>query len=251
MSNSRFETILCDTEESRNIHYRIRYQVYCRETGFEDSKNFSTGKEKDKYDIHSIHFATHDSTSGQWIAAMRLVLAHEGRVPSESFCNLEPLPKILMKRRRLIEFSRLCVLESYRCHNHDRCLGLKVIDGKSEEVQKTTPGPRYPEILLGFVQATFAWSRENNVRFCYFLINRALARMLQRLNIDLKPVGDSCEHKGVRTPFLVDLRKWEQCMAERLSMYRELARHSTPYLRYSDLSKSALLGRRNRVEGYK
>ena len=96
MDKPKFQTILCDTEESRTLHYQIRYQVYCRETGFEDSNEFTDGKERDIHDRHSVHFVVRDPLNGQGMAAMRLVLAGGGRIPSEEFCNVEPLPEKLL-----------------------------------------------------------------------------------------------------------------------------------------------------------
>ena len=238
MGDTRFETVLCDTAESRRIHYQIRYQVYCMETGFEDPGEFTDGNEKDSHDGNSAHFVVRDPANGNWIAAMRLVLAGDGRLPSESMCNLEPVPQDSSKRRQAVEFSRLCVVESHRRHNRDRSL-VRIIDGKSGQLSKTVPHPRYPEILLSFIRATFAWSRENDVRYCYFLINRALARTLKRLNLQLTPVGDSCEHRGVRTPYLVDLRLSEQRMLEKLSVFKELNSRGAPYSRSSERDEVA------------
>ncbi|MCB1878606.1 MAG: PEP-CTERM/exosortase system-associated acyltransferase [Gammaproteobacteria bacterium] len=241
MSGAKFQTVLCDTDESCSIHYQIRYQVYCRETGFEDPEEFADGKETDSHDRHSVHFAARDPRSGSWIAAMRLVFAANGRLPLEAACSLEPVPEKLSERRSLVELSRLCVLESHRRHNRDRSLGLKVIDGNSGAVTKNMPDPRYPEIMLGFIRATFAWSRKHNVSHCYFLVNNALARTLKRLNIMLTPVGDAIEHRGMRTPYVVDLRESERRMKQKLAVFRELERKGEPYVIYSELSKNAEL----------
>lgn len=239
MADKRFETLLCDTSEARSIHYGLRYQVYCKETGFEDPSAFFDGKEKDTHDANSAHFVVKDPNNGAYIAAMRLVYAHRGRLPLEPHCNLQPVPGRLLERTRMVEMSRLCVLESHRRHNRDRDLGLRVIDGPSGEVRKTRPNPRYPEILLNFIRATCAWSREHDVLFCYFLINRALARTLKRLNIELIQVGDSIEHRGMRTPYVVDLRMTEQRMLERLPEFKALSANASPYFRYSLLKESA------------
>ncbi len=235
MGDRRFEVYLCDTDESRSVHFQIRYQVYCMETGFEDPEEFFDKKEIDKHDMNSVHFAARDPANGHWIAAMRLVLAGQGTMPSEKLCNLDPIPAELSERLGRVEFSRLCVLESHRRHNRDRSQ-VKIIDGSSGRVSKTVPNPRYPEILLGFIRAVFAWSRENNVSHCYFLINRALARTLKRLNLELVPVGESCEHRGLRTPYLVDLRLSEQRMLEKYSVFKELHQQGAPYACYSDIS---------------
>ena len=240
MGDARFETVICDTAESRSIHYKIRYQVYCMETGFEDPDEFAEGKEKDRHDGNSVHFAVRDPANGHWIAAMRLVLAGDGKMPSEAMCNLAPVPEDPSLRCQMVEFSRLCVAESHRRHNRDRSL-VRIIDGKSGQVSKTIPHPRYPEILLSFIRAVFAWSRENDVHYCYFLINRALARTLKRLNLDLTQIGDSCEHRGIRTPYLVDLRLSERRMLEKLSVFKELTSNGEPFSYYSELQKAGSL----------
>ncbi len=36
MFDDHFEVFLADTRESKEIHYSIRYQVYCEEMGFEN-----------------------------------------------------------------------------------------------------------------------------------------------------------------------------------------------------------------------
>ena len=235
MVKPKFETVLCDIEESRSLHYQIRYQVYCRETGFEDPSGFTDGKERDGHDRHSVHFVVRDPLNSQWMAAMRLVLAGGGRIPSEEFCNVEPLPEKLLERTNFVEFSRLCVLQSHRRHNRDRSMGFKVVDGSSGGMKVTRPDPRYPEIMLGLINSTFEWARRNDVRYCYFLINRALARTLQRLNLNLRPVGNPIEHRGTRTPYIVDMRDSEMRMKQKLSVFRELSRQGTHYCHYSQL----------------
>ncbi len=237
MDEAKFQTILCDTDESCSIHYQIRYQVYCRETQFEDPEEFTDGKETDCHDGHSVHFAVRNPASSSWIAAMRLVSAGDGRLPLERACNLEPVPRDPGERASCVELSRLCVLESHRIHNRDRSLGLAIIDGKSGVVKRAMPDLRYPEIMLGFIRTTFAWSRENGVTHCYCLVNRSLARTLLRLNLHLTQVGDPIEHRGIRTPYVVDLRESERRMRNKLAIFRELEGASDPYTTHSELPK--------------
>ena len=127
------------------------------------------------------------------------------------------------------------MLQSHRRHNRDRSIEFRVVDGGAGGVRVTRPDPRYPEIMLGLINSTFEWARRNDVRYCYFLINRALARTLQRLNLDLKPVGDPIEHRGTRTPYIVDMRDSELRMKQKLSVFRELARQDVHYRHNSQL----------------
>jgi len=45
-----FEAFLADTEPARQTHYRLRYQVYCRDTGWEDAARFPDQMERDEHD---------------------------------------------------------------------------------------------------------------------------------------------------------------------------------------------------------
>ncbi len=238
MRQPRFEVVLCDTEAARNLHYQIRYQVFCRETGFEDPGGLNKGIEKDSHDKNSVHFAVRDPVNDQWMAAIRLVLAGRGRIPSEKFCNIEPLPENLLERSSMVEFSRLCITETHRRNNRDRSMSLRVVDGKSGEVKLTRPDRSYPEIMLSLLIATAAWARSNDVRYCYFLINRGLARTLNRLGVDLRPVGDEWEHRGIRKPYISDFEQAQVKVSSKLPFVGEAIESGSSYLLYSDLIKN-------------
>ena len=240
MGKPSFETILCDTPEARSIHYKLRYQVYCRETEFEDPNEFADGQERDWYDKHSVHFVVRDPLNRQWLAAMRLVLAERGRLPLEKFCNIEPMSENLLVRSTMVEFSRLCVLQSNRNHNRDRSQGRKVVDGRPGDVRIIRPDPRYPEIMLGLINATFEWSRRHDVHYCYFLIHRALARTLQRLNLELRPTGEPTEHRGLRTPYIMDIRESGRRMKQKQFVFTEMSRQGNHYRCYSELAENML-----------
>ena len=237
MVNPNFEAILCDTPEARNIHYKLRYNVYSQVMNSEDPVGFTDGKEKDSHDKHSIQFLSRDSTNRQWVAAMRLVLAGRGILPLEEFCSIEPVPQKLLLRHSMVEFSRLCVLQSHRQHNRDRSLALKVVDGRSGDVRTSRPNPRYLKIMLGLINATFEWSRRHDIHYCYILISRGLARTFQRLNLDLRPAGEPVELYGSRTPYIIDLRASEPRMKQKLSVFREMSMQDSHYRHYSELDE--------------
>lgn len=238
MGKPGIEAILCDTAEARSVHYRFRYQAYCREADPKDSNLFTDGEERDRYDKHSVHFVVRDPSKRQWVAAMRLVLAGHGVLPLEDFCNIEPVPENLPIRHTIVEFSRFCVRQNHRGHNRNRGLGLRVADGGSGEMKSARSGPGYPEIVLGLINTTFEWSRRHNVRYCYFLITRALARTLQRLGMELRPAGEPVEERRLRTPYIMDLRESEYRMRCNLPLFREISRQADPCRHYSELDQN-------------
>ena len=54
MTNNSYEVILADTEESKSIHYNLRYQIFCMEKGFEEASKFQDKMEKDVYDDNAL-----------------------------------------------------------------------------------------------------------------------------------------------------------------------------------------------------
>jgi len=72
MKNNSYEVILADTEESKNIHYNLRYQIFCLEKGFEEASKCKDEMEKDIYDDNAIHFLV--KGNNRWIGSFRLVI---------------------------------------------------------------------------------------------------------------------------------------------------------------------------------
>ena len=112
MASRNFEVILANDESSRHIHYQLRYQVYCLETGYEDPAQFPDEEEKDAWDGDAVHFLVREPASGRWVAAMRLVLPSAQILPIEKRVAIEP--SLWQDRRHSAEVSRLCMVGHYR-----------------------------------------------------------------------------------------------------------------------------------------
>ena len=54
--------------------YKLRFQVYCNETGFEDPAACPDGLEKDEFDEQSIHYLIRHRTTDRYAATTRLIL---------------------------------------------------------------------------------------------------------------------------------------------------------------------------------
>ena len=52
--NKLFQILPADTPQRLEECFRLRYQVYCLETGFEDKDAFPDGMERDHFDTHSV-----------------------------------------------------------------------------------------------------------------------------------------------------------------------------------------------------
>lgn len=233
MFDGQYEVILADNAAGRCLHYRIRYLVYCMETGFEDRRRFPDGLEQDAWDERAAHFMVRSRATGEWIAAMRLILPQQGQLPIKQLCQLDTLPAA--SPSQLGEISRLCIVDHARRrpHRDDTLQGLADPD----------PSPdtrREPEIMLGLLRAAAAYSRDHDIHYWYFMTTTALARMVKRLNILLKPAGPMIQHRGERYPFLADLDESERRVRSKSAEIAAMLAQQTAYRLFSTVGGTYL-----------
>jgi N-acyl amino acid synthase of PEP-CTERM/exosortase system len=209
MLDSHFDVLLADNWLAQSMHYRLRYQVYCLETGFEDADRFPDGEEKDEFDAYSTHFLVRAKSSGEWVAAIRLVEPMEDRFPMESICHIDPLVKRDLMQQPVIEVSRLSIVENFRRRRHDQnfLYGNRSSPFLEEVYFGARERRRQPEVLLTIIWAAVNYCREHAVRYGFFLITPALAKLLTRFNIHLKAIGLSCRHRGLRCPYALNVEE--------------------------------------------
>lgn len=111
MFDRHYQVIIADTPEARRIHHRIRYAVYCLETGYEDPADYPTGEERDAWDEQSVHFLVRHRKSGDWVAAMRLVVPSGIELPIHGISGVRVQPEL---SGHVAEVSRLCILGAHR-----------------------------------------------------------------------------------------------------------------------------------------
>ena len=239
MFDERYEVFLADNETARQIHHKVRYQVYCLEEGFEDRNDFDDNQEQDEWDTRSAHFTVRSKQSGEWVAAMRIILPGREPLPIEDMCHIQHAE--IPPNNSIAEISRLCIV--------DKCRRKNPSDSSSQEQAITYPhivnhtqSPvanervQKSEIILGLLRAAVDYSYENGISNWYFLTRPALARIINRLCIQLNKVGSPCDHRGIRYPFAANLRTAEKQATEGSSTIAAW-RSSTikSYRRFSEL----------------
>jgi N-acyl amino acid synthase of PEP-CTERM/exosortase system len=236
----RFVTVLADTDDAREIHFGIRYKVFCDETGFEDTERFPDGKERDTYDPDSHHFIVWDRSERRWVGAMRLVDANRTRLPSEDICPA-PLKELDQYRGRSVEFSRLCLLQDYRRTPEAMTFGLYSPEGsRTEDLIPVYFRQHDNEIALRLLYASCEWARHNDIEYCYFIITPALSRILTRMGLPLIQVGDPVTHRGTRIPYRYHAQDAMKSLTDTLPSYSRMVASSPGYVTYSDLISGRL-----------
>lgn len=211
MKKGHFDVVLADDECSRRIHYQLRYQVFCLDTGYEDPHCFPDGEEKDEWDDNATHFLVRERETQQWVAAMRFVFPRNEVLPIATRAHISPETPTLSDQ--VLEVSRLCMLGHHRRRlqtpptprsqgNVTNLFSDKQHTARTELRKRL----RTAEILRSLLTAGLAYSRDSGTQHWYIFTTRALAKVLGYvLPLELKQVGEPVWHRGERFPFLVNI----------------------------------------------
>lgn len=206
MFDDHFEVFLADTRESQEIHYSIRYQVYCEEMGFENKDDFPLKQEFDEYDNCSTHFIVRHKHTGAWVGAMRLIFKNNHPLPLEKNCSLDELIDY-SDSYQSVELSRLCLVKEIRRRLTDIDPPLGITDDSNEITETDKVKLFYNHhrnsrsIIWGLLRAATEYGYHNNIQKCFFLTTKALARVIRKGGLTLLNIGAPCYHNGERYPF--------------------------------------------------
>ncbi|MFZ4701016.1 MAG: GNAT family N-acyltransferase [Candidatus Methylumidiphilus sp.] len=104
---------LADTEESKKIHFNLRYQVYCIEKGYEDASQHDGMLEMDGYDSDADHFLIKCKETEQWIGTFRLITDRFETLPLHEKSSI--FPHCHFDDGKIVtELSRLAIIQPYR-----------------------------------------------------------------------------------------------------------------------------------------
>ena len=177
-----FEIRFAETAEERHQAYRLRYQVYCLERGFEPGQN---GLEMDEYDGYAPHVLLRYRPANQVIGTVRLVLAGgidpAACFPMEQVCvssRLRQLP-----RHQTAEVSRFALSKSFRAAS----------------------GTQSSLVRLALVRGILELSEKLDIRYWCALMEPKLLRLLQTSSIYFQQIGSMVDHHGLRQPSVLEL----------------------------------------------
>ena len=205
-----FEVMRADTPALREKAFRIRYDVYCREFGYEKEEDCPGGMEQDEYDEHSAHCLIMHRPSGQGAGCIRVVSPPgdmAAPIPMERFCghslNHPELHPGLLPRDNLAEVSRLAVHTQFRRRKgeSESPIGMAIAETITDEQRRTFP-------LLGLALFCAGTSLMGGMQreHAFVMMERRLARMLQSSGFPFVQVGEAMEYHGPRAAYHVTVQ---------------------------------------------
>ncbi len=202
-----FEMVHADTDALREEVFRLRYQVYVLETGFERAEDHPEGLERDAFDARADHYLLRHRRTGLYAATARMILPDSenpsSRMPMELYCPLHPGGGIEdpQARRRLGEVSRFAVSKAFK-----RRLGeTGSITGVSEQgVIAFDADERrvLPHLSLGLMAVELRSMHNHGLIYCYAVMESALHRLISRFGLIFHPIGPLVDYHGQRLPCL-------------------------------------------------
>lgn len=210
-----FAVVPATTAALREETYRIRYQVYVEELGWEDKAMFPDGYEKDAYDQEAVACLLKHRATGQFIGCVRLVLIPAGN-PSRF-----PFEKAMASHDSTLdgysrdwrdaagEISRVAVVSQFRRRRDER----HQPDSIPDDGGHTSPERRvFPHIAIGLYLGAAALGLSRGLNRVFAIMEPRLARRLRTYGIEFDAVGDPIEHHGTRIPYCLTRESFERTM---------------------------------------
>ncbi len=173
----QYDLVLARSSHHLDEVFRLRYQVYCLERGFEPSRN---GRESDEFDRFARHALIRHRANHQVIGTVRLVVpalaGSAAHMPMEEVSNSALLRRLPWERTA--EISRFALSKRFR------------VEG----------GISDPLLRLFLMRGLVALSGELGLTHWCALMEPCLLRLLRTTAIHFQPAGPVVEHHGLRQP---------------------------------------------------
>jgi N-acyl amino acid synthase of PEP-CTERM/exosortase system len=188
--------------------YRVRYQVYCQEFGYEASASFPDGKERDGFDRRSRHCLVVHKPSELSAGCVRLVqpdpIDPDSLLPFEQNCgdslDRDMLARLNLPRSTVCEISRLAVARTFRGRAGEDASKYGAISGLefSESERRV-----FPYIAVSLYLAATVLTELTNRRNVFAMMEPFLPRLLNRVGIRFQQVGRVIDYHGQRAPYFI------------------------------------------------
>jgi N-acyl amino acid synthase of PEP-CTERM/exosortase system len=198
---SHFETVDADQPQLMSAAYRLRYQVYCVEKQFEDSKAHPNELERDEFDFHSVQGLLLHRTSGIAVGTARLVLPRAD-APKRSFAIQRLLRDETMKLAGDLPHGGVAEVSRFSISRQSvKRLSGAAHDGSQADYRSG------PLMRLGLLHMLIRMSVMNGITHWYGLIEPSLMRMMSAMSFNVVPMGPLVEYHGMRQPCFCSLSK--------------------------------------------
>ncbi len=216
----RFKFMQADSEDMKQKIFRLRYEVYALEFGFENPEDFPDKFEKDGYDQYSVHFVSLNEDDDV-IGTVRMILDSPKGFPVDHAAAITGFSD-KPESRFITEISRLAVSKKLRRRPEDGMHGVEsyitrsqggVSDVKTGD-QSFKERRQKPVIVLGLYKAVYLKCKEMGISHMVMISEEKLFHALYKFGFVFSQVGDPVEYHGKRIPYATSWERIEKHMKE-------------------------------------
>lgn len=204
-----FCLVPADTLALKQEVYRLRYDVYCSEFGYESAEKFPDKMEQDKYDKQALHVLVRHKSTGLAAGCTRLIQTAPANpnqpLPFENACKKKLdrayINSLGLPRHTISEASRFSVHSNFRRRHGEtgsRFGDMTSLDSSFLEHRT------YPLISVSTALATTALTELTDARNMFAMMEPFFPRLLHRIGYDFTKVSADISYHGKRAAYFVD-----------------------------------------------
>jgi N-acyl amino acid synthase of PEP-CTERM/exosortase system len=226
-----FSVTLADSDELLKQTQKIRFNVYCKEFGYEDRTHFPDGLEIDEFDKQSTHALIVHRATLTPAGCVRMVPTlrdcPDSPLPFEKHCvdslDRQFLDSLGLDRSTVCEISRLAVDGTFRRRGAKE---RQTRFGHVEDLQFSSAEKRtLPMIAVAaYLAATAITERTGNTNV-FAMMEPFLPRLLSRSGINFEQAGERIEYHGTRAPYFITTQSALETMNPHLRDLYDMIRH--------------------------
>lgn len=189
--------------------FSVRWEVYCRELGYEPAERFPDHRERDEADNHSVQVVAYHRGAERPVGCFRLLMADPAQPVTpfhlEEVCSQiadGKLPREPERRMGLAEISRFCILGSFRHFDINQEAppwGIDPVRWQAEAVHR-----RGLAGLMWLAAARLTVSMR--LDYLLALMEPRLQMLARTLGFSFEEIGPGVEFRGLRVPYRIDRR---------------------------------------------
>lgn len=191
------QIVLADSAELLDLAFRLCFQVYCLERGFEDATQFADGRERDQDDARSVHTLLVARNSGAAIGTVRLILPRrDAELPVFRVVGSGKRRTAGLPFEATAEVSRFAVAKSFR-RDFETDRGTDTTHGSA---RAKAQHEAWQLLTFGLIRSVVVMTACAGVTHIVGMMEPALLRLLRRLGIIFHRLGEPVEYHGLRQP---------------------------------------------------
>lgn len=204
-----FDIRIATDDETEALAFSVRWDVYCRELGFEPAERFPDHQESDADDQRSVQVVAIHRRTGRPAGCFRLLLADPADIRRpfhvEAVCSgllKGVIPTVGQARLGYAELSRFCIIAPFR--HFDASVEAPPWGISRDDWNAEAPLHRGLAGLMWLVAAQVAVKLR--LDYLLTLMESRLQTLGKVMGMNFLSIGEPVEFRGMRVPYRIDRR---------------------------------------------